>query len=144
MVADLPLSGIRVLDLTRVLAGPFCTMLLADLGAEVVKIERPGGDDARQDGPFLASGESAYFASIHGGKKSMVLALKRQADKDLFLRFVEKADVVVENYRPGTMEAFGLGSETLRSLNPRLIYASVSGFGRTGPYRSRPAYDVIV
>ncbi len=141
---DLPLNGVRVLDLTRVLAGPFCTMLLADLGAEVVKIERPEGDDARQYGPFLPSGESAYFAGINRGKKSIVLDLKQQANCATFLLLVERADVVVENFRPGTMEAFGLGSERLRTLNPRLIYTSVSGFGRTGPYRRRPAYDVIV
>ena len=141
---DLPLAGVRVLDLTRVLAGPFCTMLLADLGAEVVKVERPCGDDARHYGPFLPSGESAYFAGINRGKQSIVLDLKQPADRASFLRLVERADVVVENYRPGTMEAFGLGSERLRALNPRLIYTSVSGFGRTGPYRRRPAYDVIV
>ncbi|MCE9532186.1 MAG: CoA transferase [Planctomycetes bacterium] len=139
-----PLSGIRVLDLTRVLAGPFCTMLLADLGAEVVKIERPGGDDARQFGPFLPSGESAYFAGINRGKKSVILDLKDEADRETFRKLVVKADVVVENYRPGTMEAFGLGTEQLRAINPRLVYASVSGFGRTGPYRRRPAYDIIV
>jgi CoA:oxalate CoA-transferase len=141
---DLPLAGVRVLDLTRVLAGPFCTMLLADLGAEVVKIERPGGDDARHYGPFLPSGESAYFAGINRGKKSIVLDLKQQADRSTFLRLVDRADVVVENYRPGTMEAFDLGSELLRERNPRLIYTSVSGFGRTGPYCRRPAYDLVV
>ena len=141
---DLPLKGIRVLDLTRVLAGPFCTMLLADLGAEVVKIERPGGDDARQFGPFLPSGESAYFAGINRGKKSIILDLKAEVDRATFLKLVVRADVVVENYRPGTMEAFNLSSEHLRTVNPQLIYASVSGFGRTGPYRRRPAYDIIV
>jgi CoA:oxalate CoA-transferase len=141
---DLPLAGVRVLDLTRVLAGPFCTMLLADLGAEVVKIERPGGDDARHYGPFLPSGESAYFAGINRGKKSIILDLKQQADRTTFLRLVDHADVIVENYRPGTMEAFDLGSELLRERNPRLIYTSVSGFGRTGPYRRRPAYDLVV
>src|SRR5271155_2655365 len=113
---DLPLAGIRVLDLTRVLAGPYCTMLLADLGAEVVKVERPGGDDARQFGPFLASGESAYFAGVNRGKKSIVLDLKAPQDRETFLGLVAKADVVVENFRPGTMEAFGLGSERLRQL----------------------------
>lgn len=143
-VTDLPLHGIRVLDLTRVLAGPFCTMILADLGADVVKIERPEGDDARHFGPFLPSGESAYFAGINRGKRSIVLDLKDDSDRATFLRLVEKADVVVENYRPGTMEAFGLGSERLREINPRLVFASVSGFGRTGPYRRRPAYDIIV
>lgn len=142
--SDLPLHGIRVLDLTRVLAGPFCTMLLADLGADVVKIERPEGDDARHYGPFLPSGESAYFAGINRGKRSIVLDLKSDKDRNIFLQLVEKADVLVENFRPGTMEAFGLGSEHLRQINPKLIYASVSGFGRTGPYRRRPAYDIIV
>jgi CoA:oxalate CoA-transferase len=141
---DPPLADVRVLDLTRVLAGPFCTMLLADLGAEVVKVERPGGDDARQYGPFLPSGESAYFAGINRGKKSIILDLKQPADRDTFLRLVERADAVVENYRPGTMDALGLGSARLRELNPRLVYASVSGFGRSGPYSRRPAYDVIV
>jgi CoA:oxalate CoA-transferase len=142
--SELPLAGIRVLDLTRVLAGPFCTMLLADLGADVVKIERPDGDDARHYGPFLPSGESAYFAGINRGKRSIILDLKNEKDRIVFLKLIEKADVVVENYRPGTMEAFGLGSEQLQKINPGLIYASVSGFGRTGPYRHRPAYDIIV
>ena len=119
-------------------------MLLADLGAEVVKIERPEGDDARRFGPFLPSGESAYFAGINRGKRSIVLDLKQKGDQTNFLRLIEKADVVVENFRPGTMESFGLGSERLRTLNPGLIFASVSGFGRTGPYRRRPAYDIIV
>jgi CoA:oxalate CoA-transferase len=142
---DLPLAGVKVLDLTRVLAGPFCTMMLADLGADVVKIERPdGGDDARQFGPFLPSGESAYFAGINRGKRSITLDLKKPADHETFLKLVERADVVVENYRPGTMEKLGVGVTVLRERNPRLIYTSVSGFGRTGPYRSRPAYDVIV
>lgn len=142
---ELPLAGVRVLDLTRVLAGPFCTMLLADLGADVVKIERPGlGDDARHYGPFLPSGESAYFAGINRGKRSITLDLKHEADRKTFTELVRKADVVVENYRPGTMEGLGLGSDKLREINPRLVYTSVSGFGRTGPYRRRPAYDVIV
>src|SRR5262245_66611616 len=118
---DLPLFGVRVLDLPRVLAGPFCTMLLADLGAEVVKVERPEGDDARQFGPFLPSGESAYFAGINRGKRSIVLDLKNEADRGTFLRLLDKADIVVENFRPGTMEAFGLSSERLRQMNPRLI-----------------------
>lgn len=141
----LPLAGIRVLDLTRVLAGPYCTMILADLGAEVIKIERPdGGDDARQFGPFLPSGESAYFASINRGKKSITLNLKAPADKETFLRLVDRADVLVENYRPGTMDNLGLSSESLRQRNPRLIYASATGFGRSGPDSQRAAYDVIV
>ena len=140
-----PLAGIRVLDLTRVLAGPYCTMLLADLGAEVVKIERPdGGDDARHFGPFLPSGESGYFASVNRGKKSITLNLKDAADRETFLRLIDRADVLVENYRPGTMEHLGLSSESLRNRNPRLIYASATGFGRTGPDATRAAYDVIV
>lgn len=140
-----PLSGIRVLDLTRVLAGPFCTMVLADLGAEVVKIERPdGGDDAREFGPFLPSGASGYFAGVNRGKRSVALDLKDGADRDTFLALSDRADVVVENFRPGTMERFGLGSGVLRGRNPRLVYASATGFGRTGPDAGKAAYDVIV
>ena len=140
-----PLSGIRVLDLTRVLAGPFCTMVLADLGAEVVKIERPdGGDDAREFGPFLPSGESGYFASVNRGKKSVVLDLKDEADREAFLALVDRADVLVENFRPGTMERLGFSSESLRARNPRLVYASATGFGRIGPDAGKAAYDVIV
>lgn len=142
---SLPLQGVRVLDLTRVLAGPYCTMILADLGAEVVKIERPEtGDDARQFGPFLTSGESAYFASINRGKKSIVLDLKSAADRATFLALVHKADVLVENFRPGTMESLDLAPARLCELNPRLIYASASGFGRTGVHGRRAAYDVVV
>src|SRR5262245_9045066 len=108
--SDLPLAGVKVLDLTRVLAGPYCTMLLADLGADVVKIERPGcGDDARAFGPFLPSGESAYFAGINRGKRSIVLDLKHEQDRETFLKLVAKADAVVENFRPGTMEGLGIG-----------------------------------
>ncbi len=139
-----PLHGVRVLDLTRVLAGPYGTMLLADLGAEVVKVERPEGDDARQFGPFISTGESAYFASINRGKKSITLDLKSPNDRATFWQLAAKADVVVENYRPGTMEHFGLGSAALRAKYPRLIYASATGFGRTGPDAARAAYDVIV
>lgn len=140
-----PLSGIRVLDLTRVLAGPFCTMVLADLGAEVVKVERPdGGDDAREFGPFLPSGASGYFAGVNRGKRSVMLDLKDPADRDTFLALADRADVVVENFRPGTMERFGLGSGVLRSRNPGLVYASATGFGRTGPDAGKAAYDVIV
>jgi CoA:oxalate CoA-transferase len=140
-----PLAGIRVLDLTRVLAGPFCTMVLADLGAEVVKIERPDvGDDAREFGPFLPSGESGYFASVNRGKKSMVLDLKGEADRETFLALVDRADVLVENFRPGTMERLGFSSQSLRSRNPRLVYASATGFGRSGPDAGKAAYDVIV
>lgn len=140
-----PLAGIRVLDLTRVLAGPYCTLILADLGAEVVKIERPGqGDDARHFGPFLPSGTSAYFASLNRGKKSVTLDLTDAADRRTFERLIERADVLVENFRPSTMPKLGLSEQRLRQLNPRLIYASASGFGRGGADGDRAAYDVII
>ncbi|MEC9008747.1 MAG: CoA transferase [Planctomycetota bacterium] len=140
-----PLSGLRVLDLTRVLAGPYCTLLLADLGAEVVKVERPGtGDDARAFGPFLDNGQSAYFASINRGKKSIALDLKDETDRATFLQLVAKADILVENYRAGTMLKLGLDAKNLRQQNPRLIYASLSGFGQTGSDTDRAAYDIVV
>lgn len=139
-----PLVGVRVLDLTRVLAGPYTTMLLADLGAEVVKVEEPGvGDEARRIGPFL-DGVSTYFASINRGKKGLCLNLKSESGRRLFLDLVRKADVLVENYRPGVMRRLGLDYETLRAHNPGLVYAACSGFGQTGPYAPRGAYDMIV
>lgn len=138
------LAGIRVLDLSRVLAGPYCTMMLADFGADIIKIEPPDvGDDSRAFGPFIGK-ESAYFMSLNRNKRSMTLNFKRQAECDLFKEMVKQADVVVENYRPGTMEKFGLGYDVLQQINPRLIYAACSGFGHTGPYRDKPAYDIIV
>jgi CoA:oxalate CoA-transferase len=143
--SPLPLAGVRVLDLTRVLAGPYCTMILADLGADVVKVERPGtGDDARHFGPFLPSGMSAYFASINRGKRSMTLDLHEAGDVKTLARLAARVDVLVENFRPGTMEEYGLASDTLRQRNPNLIYASLSGFGRTGDAAKRPAYDIII
>lgn len=139
-----PLSGIRILDLTRVLAGPFCTMMLGEQGAEIVKIETPnGGDDARQIGPFI-DGRSGYFMSINRGKKSVALDLKAPADRAHFERLLETADVLVENYRGGTMEKLGYGWAALHARYPRLIYCAISGFGHTGPYCTRPAYDMIV
>lgn len=139
-----PLEGLKVLDLSRVLAGPYCTMLLADFGADVIKIEPPVvGDDSRAFGPFVGK-ESAYFMSLNRNKRSMVLDLKNKKHIDVFKEMVAKADVVVENYRPGTMEKFGLSYEILNAINPKLIYAACSGFGRTGPYRLKPAYDIIV
>jgi len=139
-----PFADVTVIDLTRVLAGPFCTMVLADLGARVVKVERPGsGDDARGFGPF-ADGRSAYFASLNRGKESIALDLKREADRAVFEALLERADVLAENFRPGAMERLGYGWDALRARYPRLIYAAVSGFGHTGPYAERPAYDVIV
>lgn len=144
-----PLAGITVIDLTRVLAGPYCTMVLADLGARVIKVEMPGrGDDARHIGPFTkgpaADAKSAYFMSINRGKESIALDLKKPEDCALFDELLAMADVLVENYRPGTMEKLGLGWETLRARFPRLIYASASGFGQTGPYSEKPAYDMVV
>jgi CoA:oxalate CoA-transferase len=139
-----PLKKLVVLDLTRVLAGPYASMILADFGADVIKIESPDtGDDSRAFGPFIGK-ESAYFMSLNRGKRSMTLNLKETKAKELFREMVKKADVVLENYRPGTMEKFGLGYEELKAINPRIIYAACSGFGHTGPYASKPAYDVIV
>jgi len=139
-----PLHGIKVIDLTRVLAGPFCTMTLADLGAEIIKIEKPGtGDDSRAFGPHL-HGESAYFMSINRGKKSLTLDLKAEKGREIFLKLVKDADVVVENFKPGVMKKLGLDYAALKKINPKLIYCASSGFGQTGPYSSRPAYDLII
>ena len=138
------LAGLRVLDLTRVLVGPYTTMILADLGAEVIKVEFPGiGDDARHYPPHV-NGESAYFMSLNRNKRSMTLNLKSEAGKLVFLDLVQKVDVLVENFRPGTMERLGFGYETLKEHNSGLIYAAASGFGQTGPYSGRPAYDGVV
>lgn len=137
------LLGIRVLDMSRVLAGPFCGMLLADMGAEVIKIEVPGkGDDSREFPPFR-KGESLYYINLNRGKKSITLNLKHPEGKRLFLELVKQCDVLVENFSPGTMERLGLGYGELQFVNPRLVYAAISGFGQTGPYRSRPGYDII-
>ena len=138
-----PLHGIKVLDMTRVLAGPFCTMVLQDLGAEVLKVEMPGsGDDSRHFGPFK-EGRSLYFISINRGKRSMTLNLKSDASKEVFRRLVKESDVLVENFRPGVMEKLGLGYEELRKINPRLVYAASSGYGHTGPESQKPAYDIL-
>ncbi|SEN74996.1 CaiB/BaiF CoA transferase family protein [Lihuaxuella thermophila] len=138
------LQGVRVLDLTRVLAGPYASMILGDLGADVIKIEHPdGGDDSRGYGPFV-NGESVYFISLNRNKKSLSLNLKSPEGKEIFLKLVKKADVVMENFRPGTMEKLGLGYGELEKINPRLIYAASSGFGHTGPYSQKAAYDLII
>ena len=139
-----PLAGIMVVDLSRVLAGPFCTMQLVDLGARVIKVEQPqGGDDARQIGPFVA-GKSSYFSSLNRGKQSIALDLKAEGDREIFEKLLRRADVLVENFRAGAMERLGFGWEDLHRRFPHLIYAAVSGFGHTGPYASRPAYDIVV
>jgi CoA:oxalate CoA-transferase len=143
-MVDGPFAGLLVVDLTRVLAGPFCTMMLAELGARVIKVEHPErGDDSRGFDPFV-DGQSAYFASLNRNKESIALDLKKAADREILLAMVRRGDVLVENYRPGTMEQLGLGYEQLRAVNTRLIYAAVSGFGHTGPWSHRPAYDIIV
>jgi CoA:oxalate CoA-transferase len=138
-----PLEGVRILDLTWVLAGPFASMVLCDLGAEVIKVERPPiGDVARMTAPIV-NGESCYFLSVNRGKRSIAIDLKNKAGRELFLRLVERVDVVMENFTPGTMEALGLGYDVLSQRNPRLIYSATSGFGQTGPDRLRPALDII-
>lgn len=142
------LENLTILDLTRVLAGPFCTMMLADMGARVIKIEVPsGGDDTRAYPPFRdnvnGERESLYFANINRNKQGITLNLKTPDGKELFKRLVKTADIVVENYRPGVMDKLGLGYDVLNEINPRLIYGSVSGFGNTGPYRLRPGYDIL-
>lgn len=138
------LSDVKVLDLTRVLAGPYATMMLADLGAEIIKIEMPGkGDDSRAYGPYR-NGESAYFMSINRNKQSMTLNLKAPEGKEILKELIQHVDVLVENFRPGTMERLGLGFDVLHELNPRLIYAASTGYGQTGPYSQRPAYDAVV
>jgi CoA:oxalate CoA-transferase len=139
-----PLEGILVIDLSRILAGPYCTFLMAEMGARVIKVEPPkGGDDARAYGPFV-HGRSTYFASVNRGKESIALDLKNDEHRRIFERLLEKADVVVENFRPGTMEKLGYGWETLHGKYPRLIYASASGFGHTGPNSKDPAYDMVM
>ena len=139
-----PLAGVTVLDFSRVLAGPYCTMILADLGARVIKIENPsGGDDSRAYGPFVG-GVSAYFMSVNRGKESIALDLKSPADRAILDRMLPHADVVVENFRPGTMEKLGYGWAELHEKYPGLIYAATSGFGHTGPYTKRAAYDMVV
>ena len=142
--ADRPLSGLRVLDLTRVLAGPFCSMILGDMGAEVIKIEEPGkGDDTRSWPPFLG-GEATYFLSVNRNKQSLTLNLKAPEGRELLKRLVKKSDVVLENFRTGTMERLGLGYATLKKVNPKLVYCAISGFGESGPEAARAGYDLIV
>ena len=146
-MTERPLNGILVIDLTRVLAGPYCTMILGDLGAEIIKVETPGsGDDARHFGPFLDEDgrKSAYFVSINCGKKSLTLNLKTDRGKGVLADLIRKADVLVENYRPGTLERLGFSEQRVKELNPSIVYASVSGFGHSGPDSRNAAYDMII
>ncbi|MDE0808999.1 MAG: CaiB/BaiF CoA-transferase family protein [Alphaproteobacteria bacterium] len=139
-----PLSGITVIDLSRILAGPYCTMMLAEMGARVIKVETPGrGDDARHYGPFV-NGKSAYFQSVNRGKESIALNLKEDGDREIFGKLLKTADVMVENFRPGAMDKLGFGWEALHAKYPKLIYAAASGFGHSGPEMYRPAYDMVV
>lgn len=139
-----PLEGMVVLDASQIMAGPFCTLLLADMGADVIKVERPdGGDDTRRMGPPFVSGESAAFLAMNRNKRSLALDLKTEEGTELFRRLARRADVLVENFRPGTMERLGLGYEALQESNPGLIYCSISGFGQTGPYRLRGGFDLV-
>ena len=140
----LPLEGITVVDFSRVLSGPYCAMVLADLGARVIKIERIGtGDDTRAFGPFINT-ESAYFMCFNRGKESIALDFKSPRDRDLLNRLLDKADVVIENFRPGVMDRLGYGAEQLARTHPHIVYASISGFGHTGPFKDLPGYDIVV
>lgn len=139
-----PLQNIRVLDLSRVLAGPYCTMVLGDLGAEVIKVEPPEGDETRGWGPPFAGGESAYYLCVNRNKRGMVVNLKTNEGREILRELAMQSDVLVENFRPGTLKKFGLDFETLHSLNPGLVYCSISGFGQTGSLRDKPGYDFMI
>ena len=141
---DLPLHGYRVLDLSRILAGPYCTMILGDQGADVIKVERPGsGDDTRTWGPPFAAGESAYYLCCNRNKKSIVVDLKKPEGQELVREMATVSDVFVENFTPGLTGHFGIDYETLRELNPRLVYASITAFGTSGPHKNRPVYYMV-
>lgn len=139
-----PLQGIRVLDLSRVLAGPYCTMVLGDLGAEVIKVESPEGDETRGWGPPFLEGESAYYLCVNRNKRSIVVDFKTDDGRSILHRLVKRSDVLVENFRPGTLARFSLDFESVSTLNPSLIYCSISGFGQTGPLRDKPGYDFMI
>src|ERR1051325_1656303 len=138
------LAGLRVLDMTQVLSGPYCTQILADLGADVIKLESPAGDLARTMQPHLIGAASVSFVSLTRNKRSLVLDLKAPAGVDLARRLIARCDVVVENNRPGVLDRLGLAAAELRSASPRLVWCAISGFGQDGPYRDKPAYDMIV
>jgi formyl-CoA transferase len=144
-LTDGPLTGVRVLDLSRVLAGPYCSMVLGDLGADVLKVEQPGkGDDTRAWGPPWAGSESAYFLSVNRNKRSITLNLKSPDGQEIIRRLAAESDIVIENYKLGTLERMGIGYEQLREINPRLIWATISGYGLDGPYADKPGYDFAV
>jgi crotonobetainyl-CoA:carnitine CoA-transferase CaiB-like acyl-CoA transferase len=139
-----PLEDLFVVDLSRILSGPVCTMLMADMGAQVIKVEPPpSGDDSRQWGPPFIGGISTYFLSVNRGKKSLGLNLKTEKGRRILWKLIERADVVIENFRPGVLDKLGFGYDAVAKANPRAVYCSISGFGQTGPYRDRPGYDVI-
>jgi formyl-CoA transferase len=139
-----PLGGIRVLDLSRVLAGPYCTMVLGDLGADVIKVESPEGDETRTWGPPFAEGESAYYLCVNRNKRSIVIDFKTEEGRAVINQLIRKSDVLVENFRPGTLSRFSLDFESASALNTELIYCSISGFGQTGPQRDKPGYDFMI
>jgi crotonobetainyl-CoA:carnitine CoA-transferase CaiB-like acyl-CoA transferase len=139
-----PLHGIRVLDLSRVLAGPYCTMVLGDLGADVIKVESPEGDETRAWGPPFAEGESAYYLCVNRNKRSVVVDFKTAEGRDILSRLIAQSDILVENFRPGSLARFSLDFESASALNPSLIYCSITGFGQTGPLRDKPGYDFMI
>lgn len=142
---NLPLDGVKVLDISRVLTGPFCTMLLGDLGADVIKIEIPGkGDETREWGPPFVEGESSYYLSINRNKRSLTLDLKSPKGREILLKLASKCDVIIENFLPGTVERLGIDYKAVRQVNPEIIYCSISGFGQDGPFKSVPAYDLMM
>jgi CoA:oxalate CoA-transferase len=142
---SLPLSNIRILDLTLIMAGPYCTLILGDLGAEVIKVEKPGvGEAARGMPPFFFEGESAYFIAMNRNKKSMSLNLKSEKGKQIFYDLAKKSDVVIDNFRTGVVGKLGIDFETLKKINPRIICCSISGFGESGPFKDRPAFDLVI
>ena len=139
-----PLTGVRVIDVTQIMAGPFCTMLLGDMGADVIKIEKPdGGDDVRRSGPPFVAGESATFLNIGRNKRSVVIDMKRPEGTEIVRNMARDADILVQNLRPGRLEGFGLGYEDVRAVNPALVYATITGYGRTGPYKDKPGFDLM-
>ncbi len=144
MTQTLPLNGVRVLDLTQIMAGPYCTMMLADMGADVVKVEKPnGGDDTRRMGPPFIEGESAAFLGINRNKRSIVIDLRSDSGRELAQRMARESDVLVQNFRPGSLDRMGLGYEQVREINPAIVYCTISGFGATGPYAQRGGFDLV-